>query len=367
MQIGEPIKASPLVAKGVVYVAGEGGTVRALDVASGKTLWTTNIGGDIQMTPTLADGLLFVGTHTLPGTFAALDEATGATHWRATLYGAIRGEPVVLNGTVYIGDASGDPPTCNQGGIHGFGETTGMRVSTWYDNPTPSDGGGIWSPISTDGIALYFGTGNTCSPRVTYANSEVKLTPDGSVQWAFNAADPLEDDDVGSGSMLVGNDAVASDKNGTLYDFDRMSGRIVWQTKLGFLDGYGPSGSASTDGQTIVDDGGYINDPTKQTVDPGAYIYGLSRAGTVLWKNRVQDEVRGNIPINNGVAYAGVDNALAAIDIRSGAKLWSYALGNAAVASPAIVPSGLYYADQGGNVYAFSLPQSSTNSLPRRN
>ncbi len=366
VNLGEPVKASPLVANGVVYVAGQLGTVRALDVASGKTLWTTNIGGDVQMTPTLADGLVFVGTHSAPFKFLALDASAGTTHWSVSLRGAIRGEPVVLNGIVYVGDASGDPPTCNQGGIHGFGETTGASVLTWYDDPKPNDGGAVWSPISTDGQALYFGTGNTCSPGATYGNSEVKLGPTGSVAWAFNAANVLEDNDVGSGSMLLGNDVVATDKNGTIYDFDRLSGSIVWQTKIGFLDGYGPIGSASSDGQIIIDDGGYISSPLLQPRNPGAYIYGISRSGNVLWKNQINDEVRGNIPINNGVAYGGIDGALVALDIRSGAKLWSYPLGNATVASPAIVPSGLYYADQGGNVYAFSLPGGTTTDVRRR-
>lgn len=365
-QLGESATASPLVANGTVYVAGRSGTVRAFDSGSGKTLWSTNVGGPVTMTPALADGLLFVGTHGLPGTLQALDAATGAKRWVATLPGAVRSEPVVLDGVVYTGDASGDPPTCNHGGIHGFGETTGAPVMSWFDDTKPNDGGAVWSPISTDGTALYFGTGNTCSPGVSFANSEVKLTTGGEVLWSYNAANVLADDDVGTASMLLGNDAIAADKNGTLYDFDRTSGRIVWSTKLGMLDGYGPVGSASSYGQTIVEDDGYINDPTEKTVDPQAYIFGLTRSGTVLWKIEVNDEVRGNIPINNGVAYAGANRSVMALDIRSGAKLWSYPVPNDTYASPAIVPSGLYFVDTGGVVYAFGLPSASSAAVRRR-
>ena len=357
VSLGEPIMASPLVANGFVYVAGLNGTVRALSVATGATVWQASLGGPIQMTPALEDGILFVGTHATPATFAALDAASGAVRWTASLPGAARGEPIVLNGTVYEGDASGDPPICNEGAMRGFNELTGDVTMTWHDDPTPNDGGGIWGPASTDGTSLYFGTGNTCSPGTAYSNSAVKLSTAGAVLWSHNEANPLSDDDFGTSLMIFGSSAYASDKNGLFYAFDLASGTIQWSVRLGSLNGYGAVGSPATDGTTIVTDGGYVHDPTSTPVDPGGLVYGLSRAtGKVVWKIQTDDEVRGNTPIANGVAFVSMNEGLFALNEATGATLWSFPFANTTYASPAIVPSGVYDADQGGTVYAFGLP-----------
>jgi glucose dehydrogenase len=56
--MGVPVKASPLVAGGVVYVAARNGTVRALDARTGSPLWQASVGGPVNMTPTLAACLI---------------------------------------------------------------------------------------------------------------------------------------------------------------------------------------------------------------------------------------------------------------------------------------------------------------------
>jgi polyvinyl alcohol dehydrogenase (cytochrome) len=357
---GEPVLSSPLVAGGLVYLAGSSGPVRALAATDGSVVWQTNVGAEVRMTPTLDAGLLFVGTHVAPGTFDALDAATGAVRWSATLPGAIRGEPLVLGGVVYVGDASGDPPACNQGGVHGFNELTGTPVLTWYDDPTPSDGGAVWSPISTDGDALYLGTGNTCTPGITYANAAVKLSTAGTVAWGHNSANALSDDDFGGALAIVGDEAIGIDKNGILYAFDRASGTIAWSDRLGDLDGYGGLSSPGTDGRTIVIGGGYINDPTKTPDNPGGLLYGVSRSGSVAWKITLQTAMLGSAAVVPGLAFVSMNDGLYALSIGTGATLWSYSYGDDyAYGSPAIVPSGVYAAAASGRVYAFGLPAAS--------
>jgi outer membrane protein assembly factor BamB len=364
-QYGEPVTASPIVANGMVYLAGLDGTVRALSTADGSVVWQTSLGNAVLMTPTLDSGLLFVGTHKPPGVFEALDAATGAVVWTATLPGAIRAEPLVLNGIVYIGDASGDPPACNQGGLHGFNELTGTPVLTWYDDPKPSDGGAVWSPISSDGAGLYFGTGNTCSPGITYANAAIKLSTAGDLAWGHNSANPLSDDDFGGALTILGDDAIGIDKNGVLYAFDRVTGTIVWSDRLGHLDGYGGLSSAGTDGLTLVIGGGYINDPTKTAGNPGGLLYGVSGDGKIVWKLQTDTAVPGNAAVIPGVAFVAMNGGLDALSIATGATLWSYDYSGAgAYASPAVVPSGVYAADESGRIYAFGLPSSA--SVARR-
>ena len=370
VSLGESVSSSPLVANGVVYVAGGGGRVRALSAATGSTLWTFESGGQVAMTPLLDGGLLFIGVHAQPGVFEALDASSGDVVWSATLPGAIRAEPAVLDGEVYIGDASGDPPACNQGGLHAFNELNGAPGFVWYDDLKPNDGGAIWNPISTDGTSLFFGTGNTCSPNVADGNAVIKLSTAGTPLWTHNEANPLSDDDFGSAVTIVGDQAIASDKNGVLYAFDRLTGSIVFSDRLGNTDGYGSVGSLGTDGALLVVDGGYASDPTKTSGNPGGFVYGVSRSGAILWRVQNQAADRGSIAMIPGVAFLDVNGALEALDSATGATLWSYSFGTTGTASPAVVPSGVYVADSGGKVYAFALPAAASNARraanPRR-
>ncbi len=126
------------------------------------------------------------------------------------------------------------------------------------------------------------------------------------------------------------------------------------------LDGYGGIGTPSTDGAMIVASAGYRKDPTKTTSTPGGQLFGFDRDGNERWNVVTQNPVFGLASITNGVVFTPLDNALTALDLRSGAKLWSYALTSSAYASPAVVPSGVYEADDAGEVYAFALPTTAT-------
>ncbi len=117
----------------------------------------------------------------------------------------------------------------------------------------------------------------------------------------------------------------------------------------------GGGGASVPGGTTIVIGGGYLNDPTKVTSNPGGTIYGLSRSGSVLWRVTANYPPSGYVAITNGVAFTPLNQTLSALDLATGATLWSYALGSATYASAAVVPSGVYIADDNGDVLALSL------------
>jgi outer membrane protein assembly factor BamB len=79
--------------------------------------------------------------------------------------------------------------------------------------------------------------------------------------------------------------------------------------------------------------------------------------------------LEGYVAINNGLAFAGFDDSAGALDIGTGSVLWTAPTSDLVVASPVVVPSGVYAADESGNVYAFTLPYqtntpASTNRQP---
>lgn len=106
----------PVVAAGRLFVGStRNGTVSALDAASGAELWRVYLNGPVRATPAVAAGRLYVGAD--DGTLYCLDAATGREIWR--FFGGLsprlalgnerlislwpaRGGPVVAAGRVYF-------------------------------------------------------------------------------------------------------------------------------------------------------------------------------------------------------------------------------------------------------------------------
>jgi outer membrane protein assembly factor BamB len=88
-----------------------------------------------------------------------------------------------------------------------------------------------------------------------------------------------------------------------------------------------------------------------------SYLKAVNQSGTILWSRQLPQTIDGDVPIVNGVAFTGIGNKFVALNLKSGAILWTYKGTTVFNPSPAIVPSGVYTADDGGNVYAFSLPK----------
>jgi outer membrane protein assembly factor BamB len=58
-----PSESSPLVSNGVVYVADQEGRVSAFNAATGQLRWTFDTGAPIKASPTLAHGRIYIGNY----------------------------------------------------------------------------------------------------------------------------------------------------------------------------------------------------------------------------------------------------------------------------------------------------------------
>lgn len=367
--LGEPVRASPLVADGSIYVASDNGTVYALDAADGTLRWQRRIGDSVRMTPALVHGALLVGSYGVFGpagakphgaAFYALDARTGAVRWRTPLPGLIRAEPVVLNGTIYEGLAGGDSFSgCFAGRVVALDERTGaLRAPVWQTSDQANDGGGVWGPLSTDGSTIYFGTGNTCRSlgAAAYGDSIVALRPDLRMVWHASAAVPgVDDSDVGGGVALIGPRAYVAGKSGYLYELERASGRVLARRDLApFARNGGSIGTPTGDGTVLLISGGNERDPDLVGSAAGSVLTGFDRTGRVLYRLHSASVVNGYAAFVPGVGFAVLDRQLVAFDAANGAKLWAADVGEYAYASPVVVPSGVYAVTNAGDVFAFS-------------
>ena len=105
---GTAVSGSPIVVAGDVYVATTGGHVFKVDGDTGATIWTRNIGSDIEDTPAIGNGgaVLVVGDDA--GDIVGLKTADGTRAWpRLHTGGAVEGSPTTVGGVAYVPSSTG--------------------------------------------------------------------------------------------------------------------------------------------------------------------------------------------------------------------------------------------------------------------
>jgi len=120
--------ASSAVAYGKVYFGATDGIVRALDADSLALEWQTTLLGPVRSSPAVANGVVYVTTGwPEPARLYALDADTGKILWSYVLPESARStSPIVADGHLYVIDRAG----CGRCTLYAFGsESLGVRPS----------------------------------------------------------------------------------------------------------------------------------------------------------------------------------------------------------------------------------------------
>ncbi len=107
------VSGTPAVSNGVVYFGDFGGTLWALNAATGATIWSdsipaiTGMAGDYaRQSPSVDGNVLIVGTNK-GGNLLGIDTSTGEKLWEATInpdpHATMTGSPVLYGDTVFTG------------------------------------------------------------------------------------------------------------------------------------------------------------------------------------------------------------------------------------------------------------------------
>ena len=187
-------EATPLVYKGVMYIATGNDDVFALDATTGQQIWeyqshidqtinTACCGWDNRGVA-LADGKVFVAQ--LDGNFVALDQMTGGIVWSVPVFNwkegvTLTSAPLYYNGVVYVGSTGGEYGF--RGSITAYNSTNGNFLWRFFTVPQPGDiGGQTWAPGP-----LGFATGGGTvwnTPSVDPVRNTITFTTGNAAPWS---------------------------------------------------------------------------------------------------------------------------------------------------------------------------------------
>ena len=290
-----PVRSSPAVVGGRVYLGTGDHRVVALDAETGERVWEREVSGPVDWPVAVAGGLVFVGLR--DGRVLALDGDTGNLRWEFRTSGPIHGSPAVDQGELYIGsDDFGIYALDAMTGEERWMYRTGGRVTS-----SPAANEEVVAVTSEDKY-LYVLDRSTGRPRLDFQlttgsgspvlSDTLALAVDGlgrltAIDWrqddkpfeklvtrvglqlfAWGILDEVPNQRgfvwsfVSNAGRLVGEPAVAlgtvyvSGSEGVLYALDAAAGRPIWE----FHAESGLEHSPSVWGRTVyvADEGGRL-------------------------------------------------------------------------------------------------------------
>lgn len=319
---GGDVTASPTVVNNVAYIGNRGvGKVYAINATTGALIWSQQLGIQISNSVIVDNNIAYVQSNDGNGNLYALNAINGNILWQRFTGNYTDGEnPTVANGIVYIGSATHN--------LYAFNAQTGASIWTFtaggsFDAPAPAVVNGVVYIGSRDGNL--------------YAIDAVT----GTQLWVTQLNQPILTSPVVTNNIVYQITAVTGSAN--INAINATNGAVLWTTTIGQVNFEAP---AVVNGMLYV--GSY-----------DGYMYALNTTtGELVWKSHSDG---GNIAdsspaVANGVVYigGGDDHEMFAFDAITGARLWTYPIGNATLSSPAVV-NGTVYIGVGGSLLAFNL------------
>jgi alcohol dehydrogenase (cytochrome c) len=294
---------TPVVVNGVVYLQDLESNVMAIELATGKVLWTHTYnslnGGPNGVN--VSGGTVYAATSHAA---VALNAETGRQLWSRTLTGndleSIAMAPGYNDGTVYVSTV----PVSSKGEYLGGAKATlwalnaktGAPEWSWdevqdlWGKPGINSGGGLWYPPSFDNAGnLYIGIANpgpiasagwpkgypwgTSRPGPDlYTDSVVKLSPAGQLLWYYQLTPhDLYDWDLQDSPVLTtaGGQPVVIDggKAGILIELSAQTGKLLWKLPVGVHTGHDNDGLLTEHATPASPD----PLPAKFTLEPGPF------------------------------------------------------------------------------------------------
>jgi outer membrane protein assembly factor BamB len=342
------VESAPAVAGDTVYVSSRDRAVYALSAADGDEDWEFQTGisdtssadtaaseEPMRSSPTVVDGTVYVGggnfevrhrddriERVADHTFLyALEADTGDLQWRFRTDDVIESAPTVVDGVAYVG--------CNSGTVYAVDVADGRE--RWRFSTAKSGGRGIQTTPAVADCAVY--VGSWADERVYALDAQ-----DGSVTWRYEASGPVSAAPaVGDGLVYVGVNG-----GGPLVALSTDDGSLEWE--------YETNGSVTGSSPAIADGTVYVGDQGESANRLHAVD---ATSGDERWSVSPRGFVWSSPAVADGTVYVGdFENRIYGYDTADGSERWQFETGDDVRSSPAVVDGTLYVGSDDGNLYA---------------
>jgi len=362
-ETGDDVDSSPAVADGAVYVGSRDNNLYAVDASDGTEVWRFETDNGVFSSPAVADvsegtsdgsstqstnGTVYVGSR--DSRLYAVDAEDGTEVWSFEADDWVDSSPTVVDGTVYFGSDDNNLYAVNtEDGEEVWSFETGDLVDS--------------SPAVKDGT-VYVGSRDN--------NLYAVNASDGTEVWSFETGnDVFSSPAVADGTVYVGSE----DNN--LYALDAEDGSGVWRFGTGDSVWSSPT---VVDGTVYFgsDDFNFYALDAEDEREVWSFWTGSGTFSSPTVVNVSEGTLDGSSARSaNGTVYAGSeDNSLYALDAEDGSEVWSFETGGSVDSSPTVVDvtegtsdgsstqstnGTVYFGSSDGNLYAVEagVPESS--------
>lgn len=304
------VDGSPVIDRGVVYLADSKGILHALDLATAKPLWKFDCKDSFGTTPLVLGDRIYIGD--LSGKFHAISREKGTEIWSIDTENPIHSSANALGDSILFGDDGADIYCVSTAGKVNWQIKGGDRI-----NSAPSIGHG-----------LAFVSGCDAQLRgIDIASGKEKFSAD---LGALAPGSPVFVND----RLIVGTD------QGRVVCFSSDGQKQLWTyEKIGDKEMVYATGAAA--------DGIFVIGARDRAVH-AIHV----QDGSEAWTFKTRGDVDGPPIICDGRVYVGSkDKNLYVLDLKTGQKLWEFKASRSIEGGVAIAQGVLVLADSGGTVY----------------
>lgn len=304
---GGHIVSSPTVAGGLVYLGSDDGKLYAIDARSGVQRWQFKSGARIASSPAVASGAVFFESY--DGNLYALDAASGTLKWKFATGGEKRFAGRNLHGTLPRGETMPDP------------------FDFFLSSPAVSDGN------------VYFGSGD--------GNIYALDASTGALKWKFATGDVVHASPaIADRTLYIGS------WDSWFYALDATTGTLKWRFKTGE--------DAVIHNQVGIQSSAGVADGVVYFGCRDSNLYAVDvKTGKQLWAfNNKGSWVISSPALQGGTVYAATSDTglFYALDARTGAQLFSLDFRHWPMfSSPAIDGNFAYIGSHSGRLIAIDL------------
>ncbi len=344
-----PIRGTPTVYQGVLYVGSGDGSLYAIDARMGTQRWRRRTNGAITSTPAAGGGAVYFSSR--DGNLYCVGAKDGALRWKhhfgpdlgpQNYWDYYVSSPTLVAGSVIIG--SGD------GHVYAIDAASG-HVRWRFDA-----GSRVRSTVAVQAGIVVFGT---MSGHVHALRER-----DGSPLWKFATAGAARTfaDDGNDTTAIFGSPTIAGamvtvgGRDGFLYALDLASGRQVWRTTH---DGSSWILSTAADGRTL-----YVGSGSASFVQAADLATGAEK-----WRFKTRGAVFSSLTLAGAtLLFTDFSGTLYAVDKASGERQWQFPLGGRSLSTPIVADGIVYCSSDRGIVVALTVSKTphAAAAAPRR-